>query len=118
MKIFTNEVVLIIFNELYDYANSHLKFEEQYFDKSNETDVNLHKLQHKNSIEQLDEIKHSLNENNLSNELIYFVADWLLVHIQYEDKKHVQINILKINNYPLVYITNNHKLITIYNWID
>jgi hemerythrin len=90
----TNEVILIIFNELYDYTNYHLKFEEQYFDKNNEIDVHLHKLQHKHFIEHLDEIKHSLKENNLSNELIYFVADWLLVHIQHEDKK--LINYLEI----------------------
>jgi hemerythrin len=88
---FKGEDILIIFNEFYDHANYHFKSEEQYFYRLNEIEANLHKLQHKHFIEQLNDTKNSIIENNLSNELLYFLVDWLLVHIQYEDKKLINV---------------------------
>ncbi|WP_051302944.1 bacteriohemerythrin [Psychromonas aquimarina] len=88
-----NEVILSCFDKLYDYTIYHFKSEEQYFFSLDKADTELHKLQHKHFIEQLDNVKQSLKTDDVSNELLWYLTDWLLIHIQHDDKKF-------LNKYP------------------
>jgi len=87
------ELLLSLFDKLYNYANYHFKSEEQYFYRLNAPDTELHKLQHKHFIEQLNLMRQSFNSNDISHELLWFLTDWLLIHIQDEDKKFLSENL-------------------------
>ncbi|WP_019617036.1 bacteriohemerythrin [Psychromonas ossibalaenae] len=88
-----SEVILSCFDKLYDYTIFHSQSEEQYFYNLDKAETELHKLQHKHFIEQLDNIKQSLKKDHVSNELLWYLTDWLLIHIQHDDKKF-------LNKYP------------------
>lgn len=76
-----------LFDKLYDYTIYHFKEEENYLNHLNEQDYKLHILQHKHFIEELDRLKCSGNELDISADLLYFLTDWLMHHIVSEDKK-------------------------------
>tara|TARA_R110000772_G_scaffold21234_7_gene58534 strand:+ start:2671 stop:3072 length:402 start_codon:yes stop_codon:yes gene_type:complete len=77
-----------LFIDFYDYIKVHFKTEEEYFYTLNKNDCVLHELQHKHFIEELDRII-LLNEfKDNACELIYSLTDWLIHHIQVEDKKY------------------------------
>ncbi len=85
-----NQAKLIIsklFNKLNHYTKFHFKAEENYILSLSENDCLLHQLQHKHFIEELDRIAELNASENISEELLYFLTDWLLHHIQVEDKK-------------------------------
>jgi len=86
------EDVSIIFNKLVDYTQYHFSSEELYFEGLNANDLTLHKLQHKHFIEQLNLFKDETTEN-ISKDLLHFLLDWLVTHIQCEDKKYIQANL-------------------------
>jgi len=85
----TENKITIIFNRLYEYTKYHFKEEEQYFSRLNEADTKLHQLQHKHFIEQLDIIakKQDGDAEIISAELLFFLTDWIVIHIQCEDRK-------------------------------
>ena len=81
-----------LFIELYNYIKLHFKTEEIYFCTLNKDDCLLHELQHKHFIEELDRII-TLNEfQENSREVIFSITDWLVHHIQVEDKKFILQN--------------------------
>jgi len=84
-------IITSLFQELTDYTKLHFKTEEAYFSKLNKADSQLHQLQHKHFVEQLV----SFNEQNEQTcfsytELLYFLTDWLIIHIQCEDRKFIE----------------------------
>lgn len=83
-------VISTLFEKLYDYTKFHFKAEEAYFFKLNKDDCLLHQLQHKHFIEELDRIIVLDDAENISKTLLYFLTDWLINHIQGEDKKFLQ----------------------------
>ncbi len=84
---YKNEDVLNFFDKLYAYTDYHFKSEEQYFSSLDKTDTELHQFQHKHFIEQLDDIKKSIKTDKISNDTLWFLTDWLLIHIKHDDKK-------------------------------
>ncbi len=81
-----------LFMELYNYIKLHFKTEEIYFCKLNSDDCLLHELQHKHFIEELDRII-ALNEfKKNAREVLFSLTDWLVHHIQVEDKKFITQN--------------------------
>jgi hemerythrin len=76
-----------LFRKLYNYTVFHFDAEEGYILSLGKNDNLLHRLQHKHFIEELDRISELNESENISNELLYFLTDWLLHHIQVEDKK-------------------------------
>lgn len=78
-----------IFNKLVDYTQYHFKAEEAYFEQLNNKDLMLHKLQHKHFIEHLNQFGSQCN-TKLTTDLLEFLLDWLVIHIQCEDKKFIQ----------------------------
>ena len=81
-----------LFNELYNYIILHFKAEEAYFFKLNKHDCLLHQLQHKHFIEELDRITSSHEFQDNASTLLYYLTDWLIHHIQVEDKKFIMDN--------------------------
>lgn len=81
-----------LFNKLYDYIVLHFKAEEAYFFKLNKNDGLLHELQHKHFIEELDRIILSNEFQDNGHALLYYLTDWLIHHIQVEDKKFIMDN--------------------------
>lgn len=80
-----------IYTQLQDYTNYHFTTEETYFFRLNTADTTKHALQHKNFIKQLSQFKNNHQEvTHSSTELLQFLSDWLVHHIQIEDKKFAQ----------------------------
>lgn len=76
-----------LFKKLHDYTIFHFKAEEGYILSLSKNDCLLHQLQHKHFSEELDRILTLGESAKISEELLYFLTDWLLHHIQVEDKK-------------------------------
>jgi len=81
--------------KLCNYAKFHCKDEEAYFFTLNKDDCLLHELQHKHFIEELDRVMTVNEVEGVSEELLYSITDWLLQHIQIEDKKYLQQHLNK-----------------------
>ncbi len=88
----SDKVVAITFEKLYVYTQYHFHEEEIYFEQLNKEDALLHKLQHKHFIEELNRIKESNNKDDVCEDLLYFLTDWLINHIISEDLKFVKNN--------------------------
>jgi len=87
------ESITSIFSQLQDYTKYHFNTEETYFFRLNSKDTLQHTLQHNNFIKQLKEIKESNTElTKVSSELLQFLSEWLINHIQIEDKKFIDSN--------------------------
>lgn len=80
-------VISVLFKKLCDYTKFHFEAEEAYIQRLSKNDCLLHQLQHKHFIEELNRIIELHEAQNISKELLYFLTDWLLHHIQIEDKK-------------------------------
>ena len=88
-----NEDSLIeIISELLDYTKKHFTEEELFLEKSNYNPKELiyQKEQHKIFINKINDFKNDLELHNKkpSIEMIEFLRDWLLRHIDIEDKKY------------------------------
>ena len=75
-----------LFQKSVDYSQYHFDAEEAYFESLNTSDLELHKLQHKHFIEQLNQF----SITKLTPDLLEFLLEWLVIHIQCEDKKFIQ----------------------------
>ena len=81
-----------LFMELYNYIKLHFKTEEIYFCTLNSDDCLLHELQHKHFIEELDRIIALDEFKKNAREVLFSLTDWLVHHIQVEDKKFITQN--------------------------
>lgn len=86
----SNKSISALFIELHAYIKLHFKAEEDYFFTLNKNDGLLHELQHKHFIEYLDRIIAAREYETNALELLYYLTDWLIHHIQVEDKKFLQ----------------------------
>ncbi len=83
--------ILGLFEELQNYTKYHFKEEEMYFSKHPQSEIKRHLEQHQFFIKKLDEsIQQCIRINTLSLELLFFLNDWLVEHIQVEDQKYVK----------------------------
>lgn len=85
-----SEITEALFEKLYEYTKYHFRTEEEYFFRLNLTDAKLHQLQHKHFIEELNRIKQQKHIESFSSDLLDFLTDWLLSHIQEEDRKFIK----------------------------
>lgn len=88
----TRPVIKQLFDKLYDYTCYHFQEEEAYFHQLNANDCELHKLQHKHFIEELDRIMSLKDLDKLAEDLLFFLTDWIVNHIIAEDRKFIQSN--------------------------
>ena len=84
--------LLKITNDLLEYTKKHFKEEEEYLEKSsyNKKELEFQKGQHIIFINKIKEFKENIEIHNKkpSIDMIEFLRDWLLNHIDIEDKKY------------------------------
>ena len=87
-----------VFDQLFDYTKKHFSTEELMLYKYAYTDIEQHKIEHKKFIDKLEELKSDFENNKvtISLEVLNFLKDWLLNHIQISDKKYA-VHIQKFN---------------------
>ncbi len=95
-----SEVLEDVINKVIDYAKHHFAVEERYFDQFGYSDSDLHKKEHQNFFEQIDEFKRALDEGHhlrykndtpLSVDVWKLLKHWLLNHIMDFDKKYAPL---------------------------
>jgi hemerythrin len=79
-----------ILGDLIDYTSTHFSTEEKYFDKFGYSESLSHKKEHAELTKKVLEFQDGFNKGNLalSLELMRFLKEWLIVHIQGTDKKY------------------------------
>ncbi len=86
------ETLSQIIKELERYAVYHFNTEEKYFIEFNYLGKKEHIEAHRNFVEKLEKIKekHHNDVVMLSIELVTFMSDWLVNHVQDMDKKYIE----------------------------
>jgi len=81
-----------ILDELLVYAKLHFDTEEKYFKKFKYVNTKEHMDEHAKLLNRLKEIKknHDKDHVKLSFELIDFLEDWLITHLDMQDKKYTK----------------------------
>lgn len=79
-----------VFDHLTDYTRKHFSTEELMLYKYAYPDIDQHKSEHKKFIEKLENLKSDFSNNKItvSLEVLNFLKDWLINHIQKSDKKY------------------------------
>jgi hemerythrin-like metal-binding protein len=96
---FTREDLLAVINELIEYGNNHMSYEEDYFEKFNYPDTKAHTASHDQFRQQvknyLSEIQKSdSNFATLAANIAEFTKNWLSEHILDLDHYYIQFFIL------------------------
>ncbi len=84
-----NKVMGQTLKELIDYSVYHFEEEEKYFDQVDYPHAEIHRKEHRLFIEKMNQIKADMevNKMGLSVELMRFLKDWLIDHINDTDQK-------------------------------
>ncbi len=79
-----------IINGLITYTETHFASEEKYFDQLNYPETATHKKEHKELAKKVADFEQGFEEGriHLSMEIMVFLKDWLVEHIQGTDKKY------------------------------
>ncbi len=85
------EEIKEVLSEMTNYAPAHFKTEETYMIKFNYTDYIYHKIEHldfsQQTIAYCDRVADGASQ--IANELLEYLKEWLINHIQGTDKKYV-----------------------------
>lgn len=86
-----NTVLGGIVDGLIEYAQIHFRTEERYFEASDYPDVTAHKRLHEDFVAKAMEFKQGFDEGRLmlSLDVMDFLSDWLVKHIQGTDRTYV-----------------------------
>ena len=86
-----------LLNDLTNYTVEHFGLEEYYMDKFNYINSSIHKKEHKDFIKKVAEYHNDLKNGKflLSVQVMNFLKDWLINHIQGSDKKYSEFFIEK-----------------------
>ena len=84
-----DEVAETIIKEMIEYTDYHFKTEEKYFVKHNYSETQLHIEEHKGFVNQVVTFYEDLKKGSvtISYDVMNFLRDWLLEHIQGSDVK-------------------------------
>jgi hemerythrin-like metal-binding protein len=86
----TNKIAQIL-DELIEYVRVHFSTEEDYFDKYGYPDQNEHKKEHSDLILQVLDFKTRFDKGeDILNEFLDFLKEWLENHFKTTDQKYVQ----------------------------
>ena len=82
-----------ILQQLYDYTRYHFETEEKLLEKLNYKAKQEHKQLHASFIKKLNKLSadHTNRKATLTYELLNFLRNWLLDHIQWEDKNYALV---------------------------
>lgn len=82
------DYILEVVNQLRDYAHYHFEHEEEYMESIDYKRIFSQKVSHRDFIEKLDSYdatKIDENQKDTMLELVQFLNDWLVLHIQKSD---------------------------------
>jgi hemerythrin-like metal-binding protein len=81
----------VILDGLVEYTATHFAYEEKIFDKISYSDSTAHKALHGKLVAQVVEFRDKLKseEAEITDDLMNFLKQWLIDHIQKEDMKYV-----------------------------
>jgi len=81
-----------VLDVLLEYADVHFKTEEEYFDKFNYKNSAEHKKEHQKFRDQMAVFykKFAAGDLEITMELIDFLEDWLVYHVDLQDKKYIK----------------------------
>ena len=85
------EILSLVLTQLVDYTRFHFAREEEFFVKANYQDVSTHKMEHASFICRISNLQERFKTAPvvmLDLELMSFLRNWLLIHIQGSDKKY------------------------------
>jgi len=86
----SEDILENIIKELISYTIVHFNTEERYFVKYNYNDAKNHQKEHSRFIETIKNFKEKYDKEQsaLDLEILNFLGDWLINHIQNTDKKY------------------------------
>ena len=84
-----DKVAESIIQKMIEYTDYHFKTEEKYFEKYNYSDTELHIEQHKGFVDQVTNFFNEFKKGSvvISYDIMNFLRDWLVAHIQNSDTK-------------------------------
>lgn len=87
-----NATLIEVLKSLHDYTVEHFSKEEQYMQKFGYSGLSEQKKQHAIFIQKITDYQTSLNDKKLglSIEVMKFLKDWLIDHIQETDSKYAK----------------------------
>lgn len=87
------DVAAPIIKRLEDYTLFHFRREEFFMKCAKYPDLDQHLLEHKHFVDKMKELKEKsqLNDASVSLDLMKFLKDWLINHIQVTDRKYEQL---------------------------
>ena len=86
----SNDMMGGILNELVEYTKYHFSSEEKYMDQFHYPGTLVHKKEHEGFVNKALEFKGNFESGNasISVDLLNFLKDWLINHIQGTDKRY------------------------------
>jgi methyl-accepting chemotaxis protein/hemerythrin len=86
----SDTIMLDIVDRMADYAAKHFKTEEDLFDKYGYPEADSHKKVHQNFVDKVTEFRQGLESgaSRVTMEVMRFLKDWLIKHIQGTDKRY------------------------------
>jgi hemerythrin-like metal-binding domain len=93
----SKEVSLEIINKMAEYTKFHFSTEEKYMTRFAYPDYAEHKREHENFVENVIKFKEDYENGKagVSYDILNFLKDWLVGHIQDSDKKYAPLFIEK-----------------------
>lgn len=85
------EILASVLDELAKYTKFHFDREEEFFAKSNYLSTTAHKMEHSGFISRLSNLQERFKSTPIAMldlELMSYLRNWLLMHIQGSDKKY------------------------------
>jgi hemerythrin len=81
-----------VLSDLINYAATHFRTEETFFDRFNYEFTIQHKIEHKKFVEKVLAFQDKYDKGNttLTIEVMNFLKDWLIVHIKGTDMKYTK----------------------------
>jgi hemerythrin-like metal-binding protein len=81
-----------IFKDLTEYATTHFKTEEDYFEKINYPEASFHKEQHEDIAKKIEEFKkrNEAGRKILDSEILRFLMSWFINHVILIDKRFTE----------------------------
>lgn len=84
------EAIFEILDEMIDYTQQHFNFEHKIFEKYNYPNTEEHKEIHKQFVMKTIDFKEKISagKKRVTYDIMLFLRDWLVQHIQGEDSKY------------------------------
>ncbi len=92
------ELISDLIHKMKEYAKVHFATEEKLLHQSNYKDLMEHKIKHQAFIDKVSDLETRYDSGKmiLSFEITNFLKDWLITHIQKEDKAYVS-SVMQLN---------------------